>query len=269
MPVRIVSVSDPSTFAVTADEVQEGIDHFNEHYTVSSFSEYEGALYYVNWKQFRDCVRNYQLEFPSVEEENIAIRFVHAFSTVDNTLYMRMQICEMLLTTITIHSSPTYEILDNGNSVWYDVKPDSITPTANTSTTDEEYLEAFVYMPTGTTAVTESLAEDGGFRFVRVLSYPWKNEILQLYVDNDEPDENQTQIYFASASYTESLPGSTNVQWPHGLVMYLAVAYEPMLDNDNYVSMFHYKGADMGTACPPDCNVYIAPNPTLYAQVPK
>lgn len=269
MPVRIVSVSDPSTFAVTADEVQAGIDHFNEHYTVASFGTYEGAIYYVNWKQFRDCVRNYMTEFPSVAEENIAIRFVHAYEAASEVLYMRMQICEMALTSITIHSSPTYEILDNGNSAWYDLKQESITSTTNTSTTDEVYLESFIYMPTGTAAVSENLSEDGGFRFVRVMAYPWKNEVLQLYVDNGEPDENQTQLYFASASYTESLPGTTNVQWPHGLVMYLAVNYEPMLDNNNYVSMFHYKGADMGTMCPPNCAVYIAPNPTLYAEISK
>jgi hypothetical protein len=204
-------------------------------------------------------VDEYKATFPTVPESEIAIRFVHAYDIGTTTLYMRMQICQMQLTSITEYASQIYEILDNGNCLWFNVNAQSITECANTMLVDEQYLQSFKYMPTGTEEVSETLSEDGGFRFVRTITYPWEAEIKQLYSDNGSPDENETQLYFASASYTEGAPGSAAVLWPHGLVMYLAVNYMPLLDNDNYVSIFHYKGADLGTICPPRCNAYYMP----------
>jgi hypothetical protein len=265
MPIRIDNSASPASFAVSATEVQQGMENFNNHYCALSGPDYFGRDYTVLWHDFKQCIDAYHAAFPDVAEENIAIRYVHCYETATETLYMRMQLCEMQLTTVTEYSSQVYQILDNGNQMWFSLMENNIQPVPLPAQTcyDETYLNSFEYKATAAADTGEVLAEDGGFRFVRTLTYPWKNEIWQLWHDNGEPDENNTWIHFASASYTAVEPGSSSVLWPHGLVMYLQVGSQILLDDDNYVSIFHYKGADMGTACPPKCNTYVTPALTL------
>ncbi|MGN6568823.1 MAG: hypothetical protein ACTHJ0_12765, partial [Flavipsychrobacter sp.] len=93
--------------------------------------------------------------------------------------------------------------------------------------------------------------------YAQTITYPWQNEIYQLYVDNQaSPD---FQISFGACSYVRQ-DSTTPCTWPHGLVIYMRTAAGvPLLDDNDYISMFHNKGADYGTMCPTHCDVYIAP----------
>ncbi len=259
MPIKIDNSGSPASFSVTATEVYEGMANFNEHYTVVTGPEYSGRDYTVTWEQFSQCITDYKAQFPEVPDDAIAVRFIHCYEMGDTTLYMRMLICQMELTTITEYSSQVYQLLDNNCQLWYEVKQSSITPCADQMLFNEQYLNSFMYKANSAADVGEILSEDGGFRFVRTLTYPWQNELLALYVDNGSPTPTDTNLHFAAASYTEAEPGASSVLWPHGLVMYLDVNGTVLLDDNNYVSLFHYKGADLGTTCPPRCGAYYTP----------
>jgi len=265
MPVKIDNSGSPSNFSVSASEVYEGMQNFNEHYCPVTGPEYFGRDYTVLWHDFKQCIDAYKAAFPDVLEEDIAIRFVHSYDAGSQTLYMRMVVCQMQITTATEYSSHVFQILNNNSQMWFSLMENSVQPVPlpEQNYFDTVYLTNFEYRANAAATNGQILAEDGGFRFVRTLTYPWKNEIWQLWHDNEEPDENNTWIHFASASYTAAEPGTSSVLWPHGLVMYLQVGDEILLNDDNYVSLFRYKGADMGTACPPKCNSYVAPPLTL------
>jgi hypothetical protein len=259
MPVKIDNSGDPANFSVTATEVFQGIANFNIHYKERTDAEYSGRDYTVSWADFSQCIATYMAQFPEVPEEKIAVRFVHCYHTATNTLYMRMLLCEMELTTITEYDCSVFQLLDNNYQLWFDVEENNITLCPEHTFQDEIYLNSFEYKATAVAEETEVLAEDGGFRFVRTLTYPWKEEIWRLWADNGAPAPSDTLLHFAAASYTEADGGDASVVWPHGLVMYLEVNGEVLLNDNNYVSLFHYKGADLGTMCPPKCNSYVTP----------
>ena len=79
-----------------------------------------------------------------------------------------------------------------------------------------------------------------------------------MYTNNGSPVG--AGVNFAACSYY-STPEHANVDWPHGMVIFLTTATgQPMLDNNDYIHIFHNKGADYATMCPPHCDVYYAPN---------
>ncbi|WP_276132381.1 hypothetical protein [Polluticoccus soli] len=265
MPVRILKdeSSDPASLAITKEKLEQGIRNFKKHYSLyPSGSQEFSSDFSIPWNYLEQAVNDYQGQFPSVPVSEIAIRFVHCYNTATASLYLRMQICQMQATTITDYDNPVYQLLANGCESWYDVAENSIaaTPSAACSFSDPVYLDSFEYtLEEGSTP--QELSADGGFTYVRTLTFPWEAEIYQMYQDNGAPTDppDNVRLHFCAASYTESEPGADAVLWPHGLVLYLEVNDEKLLDNDSTVSMFSYKGCDMATLCPPRCNGYFAP----------
>lgn len=265
MPVRIKAEPlDPAEFAISSDKLESGIENFKIHYHLLDGSPDFVSDFSTSWNDLYNAVQNYKGQFPEVPEAEIAMRFIHCYDPGTTSLYLRLQICQMQLTTITEYDSDVWQLLNNHNQLWYQLKQGSITEVPASTMYDEVYLDSFEYTLVAEGDSTEQLSEDGGFKFVRTLTFPWQSEIYQMYVDNGSPSDppDTVNIHYCACSYTEGEPGSSSVLWPHGLVMYLEVNGEPMLDNENYISIFHYKGADLATMCPPKCGSYVTP-PTL------
>lgn len=267
MPVRIDNSADPASFAVSADKLQQGIDHFKHHYFLTSGSAEFSSDFSIPWNYLEGAVQDYQAQFPNVPVSDIALRFVHCYNTATTSLYLRMLICQMQLTTITEYDSQVYQLLNNGCEAWYDVAENSLVPTPAASCTfsDPVYLDSFEYKLITEEPTGEILAQDGGFKFVRTLTFPWEAEIYQMYVDNGSPTDppDNVRLHFCATSYTEAEPGASAVLWPHGLVLYLEVNDVKLLNNENTITIFSYKGADLGTACPPKCGSYVTPAPVM------
>lgn len=259
MPVQIRIGDDSSDPRVISLEAYEnGRANFSLHYyyteTEASFS---GDVVEVPWNDLQTAVSNYVLS-AGVPENEVALRFVHCFSAAEETLYYRMQICRLVLSTEPPPpgASAVYD-LDTTGATWYELK-NGVFDTTNTTTLHSlPYLNNFYYKEEPQSATMERLI-DGPTVYVKNLTLPWEQEIKLMYAENGNPVG--ATINFAATSYIEP-PEYSNVMWPHGMVAYLkdseGVAF---LDNEDYISLFHNKGADFTTLCPPNCGNYIAPN---------
>jgi hypothetical protein len=267
MPVRITTTDtqDPASFAVTLDEFNKGLTNFDNHYHLASGGEFVKD-YTIQWGDLQSAVTEYLNTYP-VAEENVAMCFTHCY-TQQTSLYLQLLICEMQPTTITENGRQVWQILNNNHQLWYNLTPGNpdpgstaltpgnMTPSNPGALATDEYLHSFIYVE-DSEADEELLADDGGLRFVRTITFPWKNEILEMYEDNT-PYTGEALIHFACCSYTEPA-GDTDVTWPHGLVMYMQDDNTTYLNNDSSIVTFSYKGADFGTMCPPKCGSYVVP----------
>lgn len=259
MPVRIRigdTSSDPRVISLEAYE--NGRANFDLHYYYTmAQSSFGGQVIEIPWNDLQTAVDNF-VSTAAVPENEVALRFVHCFDTATESLYLRLQICQMVQseTPPPPGALMVYDIVTT-NAVWYKIGEGTLTPAINQSLLGMEYLNNFYYKTEPQAAVMEQLTE-GPDKYVKNLVLPWAQEVQLMYMENGSPEN--AGIHFAACSYTESREYS-NVLWPHGMVIYLSNSSgEAMLDNDTYVSIFHNKGADMSTLCPPNCNVYIAPN---------
>lgn len=254
MPIRLVHGSnDTNPMEVTLDDFEQAVKDFEDHYSLEEGShEFTGADYAVEYDDLEACITDFADEY-DVNPEDIGVRFIHCFNPEDQVLYMRMQLCTMQATDDVIDGHRVYSLnLEYTAKAWFSVTEGTIAATEDYNQEDESYRNSFYYKtPDGS---YELLAD--GTTFVNSLTYPWYYEIQAMYTQNGSPDD--AKIHFASGSYLVEAEGE--IPWPHGLIMYLEDADGDIMMNDNdYISMFTYKGADFGTACPPHCNVYIAP----------
>ena len=124
-----------------------------------------------------------------------------------------------------------------------------------------------LYDPAYFSNVTFDQAPISQGTYVSRLCYSWA-ELSDLFSENmaniPGSTEAQFSINFASMSsdYTQAMPGTVLVPFPHCVVMYMSYNGQPLLSNGAVVagSMFVNHGADMGTMCPNQCAVYTWPD---------
>lgn len=259
MPVRIhIGDTSDDPRVIDLQDYEDGRANFDLHYYYSiSEAEFAGQVLDTPWSALQDAVNLYMAQ-ASVPENEVALRFVHCFDMEMHKLYTRLQILQMVpsSTPPPPDASMVYDLVDTG-ALWYKIDNGEMSSTDDHSLEGHEYLENFYYKDEPQSAIMECLIT-GPTKYVKNLVFPWQQEVQQMYLDNGSPEN--AGVHFASCSYIEP-PAYSNVTWPHGMVIYLSDAGgTPMLDDNTYISIFHNKGADMGTLCPPNCNVYIAPN---------
>lgn len=260
MPVRIKegdNSSDPRV--ISLDMYNEGRDNFTLHYYYTSAeASFGGQVIDIPWDNLQTAVDDYAGQ-TGTEPVDIALRFVHCFeSGPAGHLYLRVQICKMVESAAPPPpgASKVYD-LDTTGSLWYEIKNSMIHPTPDETLEGQVYLNEMYYKKEPQDTELQQLVT-GPTKFVKNLVMPWGQEILQMYASNGTPEN--AGVNFAACSYMTS-PERANVAWPHGMVIYLSdSAGVPMLDNDDYISLFHNKGADYASLCPPNCNVYILPD---------
>jgi hypothetical protein len=99
--------------------------------------------------------------------------------------------------------------------------------------------------------------------YVNRLCFAWE-ELSQLFSENmaniPGADENLFSINFCSISsdYSQQIPGSVLVPFPHCIAMYMSYDGQPLLGNGSVVagSIFVNHAADFGSPCPNNCNIY-------------
>lgn len=259
MPVRI-EIGDNSNDPRVIDlqEYLDGRANFSLHYYYTTAeATFGGQVIDAQWDDLQAAVENYCTQ-TGVKPQNVALRFVHCFEPgIAGHLFLRVQICKMVLSSEPPPpgSSAVYD-LDTTGSLWYEINNGAIAPTPDESLDGPAYLSNFYYKIDSQSADMERLI-DGPDTYVQNLVLPWGDEILQMYIQNQSP--TNAGVHFAACSYITS-PERSNVEWPHGMVIYLSDSKGPLLDNNTYITIFHNKGADMATLCPPDCNVYLMPS---------
>lgn len=260
MPVKIQTgdnSSDPRVISLEA--YMNGRANFDLHYYYShTEASFGGQVIDAQWNDLQAAVTDY-VNTSGTPEAQVALRFVHCFSPVDPAeLFLRMQICGMVPSPLPVPpGAQAIFDLDTSNSKWYEIRNGAITVTNDEELFGPMYLETFFYKTEPQSAEMERLV-DGPHKFVRNLVLPWALEIKLMYLENGHPEN--AGIHFAACSYTEANPAYSHVEWPHGMVVYLSNSEgHAMLDNTAYISIFHNKGADYSTICPPNCGVYIQP----------
>lgn len=259
MPVRI-EIGDNSTDprVISLQLYQDGRDNFDLHYYYTSAeASFGGQVIDAQWDDLYNAVQDYMTQTQTVAAD-VALRFVHCFEPGPaGKLYLRLQICKMLpsLQPVPPGAGAIYD-LDTTGSLWYEIKDGMINPTPDHTLEGAAYFNNFYYKVEPQSQEMEALnsVQD---KYVRNLVLPWGDEILKMYIQNNSPAN--ASIHFAACSY-ETPPERANVLWPHGMVSFLSDSNgTPFLNNHSYISIFRNKGADFGTLCPPECNVYIKP----------
>ncbi|MCB0697544.1 MAG: hypothetical protein KDC07_09285 [Chitinophagaceae bacterium] len=263
MPVRIrIGDNSDDPRVISLQDYVDGRANFTLHYYYSpTQQEFGGQVIGIQWDDLQNAVDSF-IKDTGTAATNVALRFVHCFmpglSEAPAVLFLRLQICGM---TPSAEPPPpgvsqVYD-LDTTGALWYEISEGSFISTTDQTLFGTVYLSNFYYKADPASADLMPLT-DGPAAFVKNLVLPWGNEILQMYLNNGSPAG--AGINFAACSYVAT-PEHANVEWPHGMVVYLTNSTgQPMLDNDNYATIFHNKGADYGTMCPPNCNVYLEPD---------
>ncbi len=259
MPVRIEigdNSNDPRV--INLQEYEAGRANFKlRYFYTSAQAEFGGQVIEAPWDTLQNAVDSY-VNASGVLESDVALRFVHCFDVITGDLFLRLQLCQLVESAdppppgvVTVYD------LDVTNAQWYEIKDGVFGPTADDTLFGQQYLSNFYYKADPSSGIIEPLT-NGPTVFVKNLVLPWADEILKVYLNNQSPVG--AFVNFAACSYVAT-PEHANVAWPHGMVVYLKdSAGYPMLDNNNYISLFHNKGADYATLCPPTCNQYWKPS---------
>lgn len=258
MPVQILigdNSEDPRVISLQA--YLDGRANFSLHYYYTSTeASFGGQVLDIQWMDLQNAVNDFMTESGTPQSE-VALRFVHCFDEIPGNLYLRLQICQMVPQVVQSGEELIYDLITT-DANWYEIKGSQFTATTDESLTGPVYMNSMFYKTEPQAAEMQRLA-DAPDTYVHNLVLPWEQEILQMYLDNAENHEVQG-VHFAACSYTEPTPGRSNVEWPHGMVIFLSDSEgKTLLNNRDYLSIFHNKGADLATLCPPTCGVYIAP----------
>ena len=257
MPVKI-QIEDNSTDprVISLQSYLDGRANFSLHYYYTDQeAAFGGGEVAVPWDDLQAAVENYK-SATGMQDDDIALRFVHCFDDTAHELFLRLQICQMVASTTP--PPPGAEMVFDlvvTNSQWYEIKNGLFAPANVTTLASPMYLNNFYYKEEPQAAEMQRLSEDPT-KYVKNLVLPWGFEINMMYQENGSP-ANAT-VHFAACSYETPGPYS-NVLWPHGMVVFLSDAEGPMLDNEDTIVVFHNKGADAATLCPPECSKYIQP----------
>ncbi len=258
MPVRLRadnSVPDPDHRVIDMTDYLTGRSNFRAHYYLAACNNvFGGQDIDINWADFNTAVNNF-ITTNGADPALVAIKFVYCYDIAANTLYLRMEIMTMVPSQIV--GINEYDLIPTPNA-WYKITQGSIVTTTNTDPYSNEYLNSFYYCdaPVCDPSSAQQLSSDLGQVYARTVTFPWQSEILQMYTDNGSPEG--AQLSLGACSYVKKGESGTLDIFPHGLVLYLKDSTgAPMLNDTQYVVLFENKGCDMGTLCPPSCNVYI------------
>lgn len=257
MPVKISSIQSDDPRVITFDEYQFGRDNFQMHYYKSpggpEANVFAGQDFTVPWDDFYGAVYDFYTA-NSIDPEDVALRFVHCYDENNNCLFLRLQICSLGTPYFNTEGYQVFPLVTTP-CAWYELNDGTIASTGDTTLKGSVYFENLYYKADPGTENYEKLA-DGVNKYVENFVYPWASEVYAMYTDNEEPED--ASIHFASCSYTDP-PVESNVVWPHGNVLYLSTPTHTYLNNDESMVLFSNKGCDMGSLCPPNCDVYINP----------
>lgn len=263
MPVKIeIGDNSDDPRVIDLEKYVAGRANFSMRYFYTAAqAPFDGEVIEIAWNDLQNAVQDFTSQTGTLPQ-NVALRFVHCFlpglAGEADQLFLRLQICSM---TPSAEPPPpgisqVYD-LDNTGALWYEITNGSFAPTMDETLFGAAYLSNFYYKADPAAGIIEPLT-NGPDVFVKNLVLPWANEVLLMYQNNGSPID--ASVSFAACSYY-STPEHANVDWPHGMVVYLTdSAGHPMLDNNHYISIFHNKGADFATLCPPYCNQYLMPD---------
>lgn len=259
MPVALKSVSSPQdAMSITLDDYKTGRQNFVDHYYRSGCNTAIGGQdLQITWSSLQSAVNTFITKAGTTE---VGLRMVYCYDVATNALYLRIQICQMA----AVMATPGSFALVNANADWYKIVSGALVacPT-ETTLANAPYLANMYYCATPPCTGTNSqqlAADTAAHLYARTITFPWTEEVLQLYTDNGSP--TGASICFGATSYVHANSGDSNISYPHGLVLYLKDSSgTAMLNNDkDYVCVFHNKGVDYGTLCPARCGVYVLPS---------
>jgi hypothetical protein len=224
---------------------------FQEHYFLAECNtDFGGQEQLVPWSDLQTEVDTY-ITANSITADDVALRFVHCYNVGSNALYLRVQLCTLVLV------SGDHYTLDTTNSAWYEINAGGLSSTSDTDLYNTAYLENFYYCDASTCSnnTLENLALDTTEeKYVRNIVFPWGKEILPMYDANQDVES----IGFGACSFTGQNSG---VVYPHTLTLFLLDSNKNKLMDDNtYTNPFEMKGCDLGTICPTCCDCYNTPS---------
>lgn len=221
----------------------------------------------VNWLHFKGKINTF-LAQSSVNPDNLLLRFIHRYDLGNWSL--TGQCCTMSSPRAhpTIIGKNIVDVTDT-NYLFRLSNTHHIDMEANPGHYANDYFNNFYFTPTGTPPpASDNLAtiDPNHERYVGNVLFLWKEEILQLGIDNyvwnnsgDLLDANKT-VYLKFASCTFQYPPSnpySNIEFPHGVVIYLNVDGRDLLLEESHILSYTNMACDFGNLCPPNCGIAI------------
>jgi len=239
--------------AVTLDQFTAARSNFQAHYFLASCNtEFGGQEIQISWSTLADAVNNF-ISAHSLDESQVALRFVFCFDSGSSAMYLRLQILTMTQQVV----NPLIYDLNSSPSIWYKITASgSMSTPTDTTTSDSAYLSAFYYCNGAScnSETVQQLSADTSI-YAQNVVFPWQAEVKQLYTDNSSP--TGASIVLAACSFAGV--ASDPVLFPHTLVIYLKNAAGDVLVDNSSTKTLNMKGADLGTLCPLMCGIYVSP----------
>lgn len=240
---------------ITQEEYNEGRINFKNHYFLENCNAlFGGQDIIISWEELKTAVNEFIVNSGAAEP---ALRFVYCYDENNVRMYLRVQLCKM---EELEEAAGTYALV-SADSEWYVLDDGQIATTADDGLYDYMYLNKFYYCDAAECSnqtVQQLAADETESLYTRNITFPWVQEIVAMYEGNGAP--SGAYICFGACSYVYGSDGNAPIEYPHGLVIYLRDSTgKAMLNNENELVTFSNKGCDMGTQCPPTCDVYVTP----------
>jgi hypothetical protein len=179
-----------------------------------------------------------------IETSVLGFQCIHRYDTGSAQWYQCLVCCTIAIAPVspgasahTIAAQTTGYIMRNTAGM---------PSTPNTESQDPDYFDNFYY------SNGQQLSANPNFVQSNVM--PWTELDLLLSDNGKSWTDANLDFKFASCSFQYVLGP---IDWPHNIAVCLNENGSDLLDDTLYTETFKNKAADMGTACPPNCGVYI------------
>lgn len=224
------------SLTVNLTDLNAATKSFKGMYSVSGVSDFAPSIA-IKWT---DLVAAVETNGGIANIQEIALRFIHRYDKTSQVWFLTMEVCQMDMTTGAL--------VAYGNR--YDLMNNTITTSSFTGNYDPVYFDYVLFDGKGIDPNT----------FVHNVVFPWYQEISEIHCQNNLPltDTHSAAVFTACTfDYSAEVPAKCLVDWPHTIVVYMAAeGHGIYVDDAEYTHMFTNRAGDVGSMCPPRCNVY-------------
>lgn len=241
-----------STGALSPAELNNGVQTFNTWYHLESGQSFSGIVS-LRFQDLKDVVTSF-MQAESINEAEVACRFIHRFDTGTNTWFPCLEMARMQDLKKTDPNGRAEYSITGFQKYRYDIN-NGLSASQLTGSYDPVYFEQ-VYYPTSLGIEKPLIVGQN----VQSVVFPWQRELLRLCQQNNLENVTGAKIVLQSIALPPAYQGDALIAWPHSIAFYMRNAQgQDCLGPNSGNLVFHNQAADVGTSCPTKCNTYHMP----------
>jgi hypothetical protein len=101
---------------------------------------------------------------------------------------------------------------------------------------------------------------------------PWAAEIDAMFKQTTDGETGPFRLMLSSVSVVHDASDGGSAGFRHGVAFHVEQevdgSWEPMLNNEDKVSLYHYQAIDYGNLCPPRCRKFSRPRQEKGSSLP-